>query len=64
LKISFRLNVEELVPAIRTRRSGAPDEITGCRRKTAERMVVELKDKLEAVTIETRKAGSFLAGGR
>jgi len=26
------------------------------RKKTAERMVVELKDKLEAVTIETEKS--------
>jgi Holliday junction DNA helicase RuvA len=49
------MNVEELVPAIRTGDLARLTKIPGVGRKTAERMVVELKDKLEAVTIETEK---------
>jgi Holliday junction DNA helicase RuvA len=55
LKILSGMNVEELVPAIRTGDLARLTKIPGVGRKTAERMVVELKDKLEAVTIETEK---------
>jgi Holliday junction DNA helicase RuvA len=49
------MNVEELVPAIRGGDIARLTKIPGVGRKTAERMVVELKDKLEAVAIEAEK---------
>ena len=52
LKILSGMNVEERVPAIRTGDLVRLTKIPGVGRKTAERMVVELKDKLEAVAIE------------
>jgi Holliday junction DNA helicase RuvA len=55
LKILSGMNVEELVPAIRTGDLARLTKIPGVGRKTAERMVVELRDKLEAVAIETEK---------
>src|ERR1700720_3161662 len=55
LKILSGMSVEELVPAIRTGDLSRLTKIPGVGRKTAERMVVELKDKLQAVTIETEK---------
>src|SRR5258706_15869349 len=55
LKILSGMSAEELVPAIRTGDLTRLTKIPGVGRKTAERMVVELKDKLEAVTIETEK---------
>jgi Holliday junction DNA helicase RuvA len=55
LKILSGMNVEELVPAIRTGDLARLTKIPGVGRKTAERMVVELKDKLQAVVIETDK---------
>jgi Holliday junction DNA helicase RuvA len=55
LKILSGMNVEELVPAIRTGDLVRLTKIPGVGRKTAERMVVELKDKLEAVAIETER---------
>lgn len=55
LKILSGMNVEELVPAIRTGDLARLTKIPGVGRKTAERMVVELKDKLEAVAIETER---------
>jgi Holliday junction DNA helicase RuvA len=55
LKILSGMNVEELVPAIRTGDLARLTKIPGVGRKTAERMVVELKDKLDAVTIEREK---------
>lgn len=55
LKILSGMNVEELVPAIRTGDIARLTKIPGVGRKTAERMVVELKDKLEAVAIEAEK---------
>jgi Holliday junction DNA helicase RuvA len=55
LKILSGMNVEELVPAIRGGDLGRLTKIPGVGRKTAERMVVELKDKLEAVAGEEQK---------
>lgn len=52
LKILSGMNVEELVPAIRAGDLARLTKIPGVGRKTAERMVVELKDKLEAVAVE------------
>ncbi len=52
LKILSGMSVEELVPAIRNSDLGRLTKIPGVGRKTAERMVVELKDKLDAVTVE------------
>src|SRR5216684_3214180 len=53
LKILSGMSVEELVPAIRGSDLARLTKIPGVGRKTAERMVVELKDKLEAVAAET-----------
>jgi Holliday junction DNA helicase RuvA len=64
LKILSGMNVEELVPAIRTGDLARLTKIPGVGRKTAERMVVELKDKLEAVTAEAEKPASDQLGVR
>jgi Holliday junction DNA helicase RuvA len=55
LKILSGMSVEELVPAIRTGDVARLTRIPGVGRKTAERMVVELKDKLETVVIAGEK---------
>jgi Holliday junction DNA helicase RuvA len=55
LKILSGMSVEELVPAIRGGDLARLTRIPGVGRKTAERMVVELKDKLDAVPIEPGK---------
>jgi Holliday junction DNA helicase RuvA len=52
LKILSGMNVEELVPAIRSGDLARLTRIPGVGRKTAERIVVELKDKLDAVAVE------------
>jgi Holliday junction DNA helicase RuvA len=52
LKILSGMSVEELVPAIRGGDLERLTRIPGVGRKRAERMVVELKDKLEAVAVE------------
>src|ERR1700687_2286285 len=63
LKILSGMSVDELVPAIRGSDLGRLTQIPGVGRKTAERMVVELKDKLDAVTVEAeRPAASSPAG--
>ncbi|HVO56911.1 MAG TPA: Holliday junction branch migration protein RuvA [Dongiaceae bacterium] len=62
LKILSGISVEELVPAIRTGDFGRLTKIPGVGRKTAERIVVELKDKLEAVTISEDKQPASKAG--
>ncbi len=63
LKILSGMSVDELVPAIRGSDLARLTKIPGVGRKTAERMVVELKDKLEAVVIEAqRPAPSSPAG--
>lgn len=55
LKILSGMNVEELVPAIRTGDLVRLTKIPGVGRKTAERMVVELKDRLDAVATEVER---------
>jgi Holliday junction DNA helicase RuvA len=55
LKILSGMNVEELVPAIRTGDLARLTKIPGVGRKTAERMVVDLKDKLESIAVEAEK---------
>jgi Holliday junction DNA helicase RuvA len=63
LKILSGMSVEELVPAIRGSDLARLTRIPGVGRKTAERIVVELKDKLEAVAVEAeRSAASSPAG--
>jgi len=62
LKILSGMSVEELVPAIRTGDVARLTKIPGVGRKTAERMVVELKDKLEAVAIAGEKLPASKAG--
>src|SRR5256714_7800676 len=63
LKILSGMSVEELVPAIRNSDLGRLTKIPGVGRKTAERMVVELKDKLEAVAVETEKLAASSPAG-
>lgn len=64
LKILSGMSVEELVPAIRAGDLARLTRISGVGRKTAERIVVELKDKLDAVAVEVaeRPAASSPAG--
>lgn len=63
LKILSGMNVEELVPAIRSGDLARLTKIPGVGRKTAERMVVELKDKLEAVAVEAEKSAPASPAG-
>src|SRR5213075_1556663 len=63
LKILSGMTVEELVPAIRGGDLARLTRIPGVGRKTAERMVVELKDKLETVVIETEKPAASSPAG-
>lgn len=62
LKILSGMTVEELVPAIRSGDVVRLTKIPGVGRKTAERMVVELKDKLEAVIVTEEKVPASKAG--
>jgi Holliday junction DNA helicase RuvA len=64
LKILSGMSVDELVPAIRGNDLARLTRIPGVGRKTGERMVVELKDKLEAVVVmeAERPATSSPAG--
>jgi Holliday junction DNA helicase RuvA len=63
LKILSGMSVEELIPAIRGGDLGRLTRIPGVGKKTAERMVVELKDKLETTAIETEKPAVSSAAG-
>src|SRR5438445_3422475 len=63
LKILSGMSVEELVPAIRGGDLGRLTRIPGVGRKTAERIVVELKDKLEAVAIESERPAATSPAG-
>src|ERR1700737_3376961 len=58
LKILSGMSVEELVPAIRASDLVRLTKIPGVGRKTAERIVVELKDRLEVVAIEAERPGA------
>ena len=62
LKILSGMNVEELVPAIRGGDLARLTRIPGVGRKTAERIVVELKDKLEAAAVEPEMKPASPAG--
>src|SRR5215475_5921596 len=63
LKILSGMSAEELIPAIRGNDLVRLTRIPGVGRKTAERMVVELEDKLESMTIaEQRPAAASPAG--
>ena len=63
LKILSGMNAEELVPAIRGSDVVRLTRIPGVGRKTAERIVVELKDKLETMVLETPKPATASAEG-
>jgi Holliday junction DNA helicase RuvA len=63
LKILSGMRVEELVPAIRGSDLARLTRIPGVGRKTAERIVVELKDRLEAVAVEAEKPAVSSAAG-
>lgn len=63
LKILSGMSVDELVPAIRGSDLGRLTKIPGVGRKTAERMVVELKDKLEAVVVEVERPSASTPAG-
>ena len=63
LKILSGMSVEELVPAIRGSDLARLTRIPGVGRKTAERMVVELKDKLESVVVATEKPATTSPAG-
>jgi holliday junction DNA helicase RuvA len=63
LKILSGMNVEELIPAIRTGDLVRLTKIPGVGRKTAERIVVELKDKLETVATEAEKPAAASPAG-
>ena len=63
LKILSGMSVEELVPAIRGSDLVRLTKIPGVGRKTAERMVVELKDRLEIVAVEAEKPAAASPAG-
>ena len=62
LKILSGMSVEELVPAIRGGDLARLTRIPGVGRKTAERIVVELKDKLETVAVAEEKPTASAGG--
>jgi holliday junction DNA helicase RuvA len=63
LKILSGMSVEELVPAIRGSDLGRLTKIPGVGRKTAERMVVELKDRLDAISAEVLMKPAMASSG-
>jgi Holliday junction DNA helicase RuvA len=63
LKILSGMSVEELVPAIRSSDLGRLTKIPGVGRKTAERMVVELRDKLDVVNVEAERPSASSPAG-
>jgi holliday junction DNA helicase RuvA len=63
LKILSGMSVEELVPAIRGSDLARLTKIPGVGRKTAERMVVELKDRLETIAAEAEKPAASSPAG-
>ncbi len=63
LKILSGMSVEELVPAIRGNDLARLTKIPGVGRKTAERMVVELKDRLDAISAEVMMKPAVVSAG-
>jgi holliday junction DNA helicase RuvA len=63
LKILSGMSVEELVPAIRGSDLGRLTKIPGVGRKTAERMVVELKDRLDTISAEVTMKPAVSSSG-
>jgi Holliday junction DNA helicase RuvA len=63
LKILSGMSVEDLVPAISGSDLARLTKIPGVGRKTAERMVVELKDKLDAVRVEVERPSASSPAG-
>src|SRR6202158_4246681 len=63
LEILCGVRVEEVVSAIRGSDLARLTRIPGVGRKTAERMGVELKNKLEAVAVETEKPAASSPAG-
>src|SRR6267143_1123239 len=63
LKILSGMSVEELVPAIRGSDLARLTKIPGVGRKTAERMLVELKDRLETMAAEAEKPAAASPAG-
>jgi len=63
LKILSGMSVDELVPAVRSGDLVRLTRIPGVGRKTAERMVVELRDKLAAMESPGQAVPSAVAGG-
>jgi Holliday junction DNA helicase RuvA len=65
LKILSGMSVDDLVPAVRSGDLARLTRIPGVGRKTAERMIVELRDKLAAMEIpeDARKPESTTGGG-
>jgi holliday junction DNA helicase RuvA len=63
LKILSGMSVEELVPAIRGSDLARLTKIPGVGRKTAERMVVELKDKLDVVQADAGRPATASPAG-
>src|ERR1700756_4775816 len=63
LKILSGMSVEELVPAIRGGDLVRLTKIPGVGRKTAERIAVELKDKLEAMAVESERPAAASPAG-
>lgn len=62
LKILSGLSVEELVPAIRGSDLAQLTRIPGVGRKTAERIVVELRDKMEGVALPEKELPASRTG--
>ena len=62
LKILSGMSVDDLVPAIRGNDLARLTKIPGVGRKTAERMVVELKDRLESISAEVAAKPKAHAG--
>src|ERR1700682_3126779 len=63
LKILSGMSVEELVPAIRGGDLARLTRIPGVGRKTAERMVVGVREQLESVAVETEKPAASTPAG-
>ena len=63
LKILSGMSVDDLVPAVRSGDLARLTHIPGVGRKTAERMIVELRDKLAAMESTSSGLPSTLKGG-